>query len=80
MAHGSVEGKIYIPTERISLEGHSIWVQINHQWIQVNGLASDSNGIYVQTNAVLGFWTCSRCGYVNPPWNVLACDRCGQSK
>ena len=79
-AYGSVEGKIYVPAEKIALEDHVIWVQIDNQWRQVDSLATDSNGIYVRTDAALSFWECSRCGNINPPWNFLACGRCGNPR
>ena len=74
------QNKTYLTKEQISLENHEIWVQINGNWIQARNLSANSNGIFIKDEDFLGYWECSRCGYINPPWNFLACGRCGNAK
>ena len=70
----------YLSTEQIALENREIWVQIDGNWIQSRSLSADANGIFVKNDDLLGYWECYGCGYVNPPWNFIACGRCGKAK
>ena len=72
--------KNYLSAEQISLENREIWVHIDGNWIQTKSLSADANGIFVKKDDFLNYWECNRCGYVNPPWNFIACGRCGNAK
>lgn len=70
-----VPEKLYIDPQTIQIVDNNIVVYFSNNWVATNAIHSDSNGVYIQSDSFLGFWTCSRCGFVNPAWNFV-CDNC----